>query len=124
MGHLVPEKSFEGFLPYKLAWRQPWSCDPDAANKLLSGSTQNLAFIGQAALEKMMFEIVDNDGRTADGRRIILYQRKTQSTKEHNSIKENKTTGESAEQFIRALYEIAEHCYFKETKLTRSGTSL
>ena len=28
------EEDFEGFLPYILAWRPSWSCDPDAANKI------------------------------------------------------------------------------------------
>ena len=57
---------------HKWAWRPSWSCDPDAANKLLfplpkEAPHKILALIGQAVLEKKMFEIV-NDGRTDDGR--------------------------------------------------------
>ena len=57
------------------AWWPPWSCDPDAANKisfpLPKGAPQkNLALIGPAVSEKM-FEIV-YDGRT-DGRWLDGY---------------------------------------------------
>ena len=33
IGQLVPEKNFEGFLPYR-AWQPSWPCDLDTANKL------------------------------------------------------------------------------------------
>ena len=55
------------------AWRPSWSCDPDAANKLLFPLPKEAPhkiwlLIGQAVLEKKMFGIVndDEDGRAPD----------------------------------------------------------
>ena len=56
IGWPVPEKQiFEGFFYHIRAWRQSWSCDPDAAKKLCSPS-QRGALIGQAVSEKKIFE--------------------------------------------------------------------
>ena len=59
---------FEGFY-HIWAWRRSWSCDPDTANKLSiplsKEAPHKMALIGQAVLEKKMFEIVF-DGQTPD----------------------------------------------------------
>ena len=70
IGSPVPEKIFERFLPYIMAWRPSWSCDSDAANKLSfpqpkEAPHKNLALIGQAVSEEKMFEIV-NGRRTPE----------------------------------------------------------
>ena len=73
IGPPVPEKKiFEGFLPYMgvaailVMW--PRCHEQTFVPPTHRGSTQNLALIGQAVSEEKMFEIVDADGRTYDGR--------------------------------------------------------
>ena len=61
------------------AWRPSWSCDPDAANKILfpptqGGSTYNLALIGPAVSEKKMFEHCGRRRRrTMDAGPLVYY---------------------------------------------------
>ena len=67
IGPLVPEKIFEGFLPYIGVSAVLVMCDPDAVNKTFvplthRGSTQNLVLIGLVVSEEKIFEIVS--GRT------------------------------------------------------------
>ena len=70
IGPPVPEKKILKGFYHIWAWRPSWSCDPDAANNFRSptqgGATQNLSLIGQAVLEKKMFEIVNDNGWTPD----------------------------------------------------------
>ena len=71
MKMVLEKKIFKGIY-HIWAWLPSWPCDPDAPNKLSSpstqgGSTLNLALIGQAVLEKIMFEIVNADGRRIMG---------------------------------------------------------
>ena len=66
---VLEKKIFESFFYHIWAWRPSWSCDLDAANKLplplpKEAPRKILALIGQAVLEKKVFEIVDDD----DGR--------------------------------------------------------
>ena len=73
---LVPGYNFflKGFY-HIWAWRPSWSCDPDATNFVPPthrGSTQNLALIGQAILEKKMFEHCRRQSHNA--RPLVYYK--------------------------------------------------
>ena len=67
IGLLVPEKIFDGFLPYILAWRSYWSCDMDYFYThwfpLPIDRCFILALIRQAVSQEV-FEIAD--GRQTD----------------------------------------------------------
>ena len=66
IGPLVLEKKiFEDFY-HIWVWRPSWSCDPDPANKLpFPHATE--ALIGQAVLDKKIFENGGRRRRTEDG---------------------------------------------------------
>ena len=67
IGTPVPEKKILKGFYHIWAWRSSWSCDPDAANKLLfplPKEAPHFALIRQAVSEEKMLEIVN--GRTTD----------------------------------------------------------
>ena len=62
---VLEKKILKGFY-HIWAWRPSWSCDPDAANKLLFPLSKEAPLIGPVVSEKKMFEIVDADRPTTD----------------------------------------------------------
>ena len=68
---VLEKKIFEGFLPYMgvaaILVMSPRCREQTFVPSTQGGSTYSLALIGQAVLEKKMFEFV-YDGRTTDGR--------------------------------------------------------
>ena len=70
---VLDKKFLKGFY-HIWAWWSYWSYDQDSMNKLslsLPIEAPNKTLIGQAVSEKKIFEIVDDDGRTDDGRRSM-----------------------------------------------------
>ena len=73
IGPPVPEKIFEGFLPYTcmgvatILVMRPRCPEQTFVPPTPGDSTKKLALIGQAVSEEKMFEIVDNDGWTDAG---------------------------------------------------------
>ena len=81
IGPPVPEKIFEGFLPYM-------GVAAILVPPTKGGSTYNLALIGTAVSEKKMFEHCErrrtDDGRT-DGRRTMSFLKLTYEPSAHVS---------------------------------------
>ena len=99
IGPLVPEKIFEGFLPYMgvAAILVMWPRCPEQTfvPPTHGGSTWNLASIGQALLEK----IFENGGQTdANGRRTddgaCLYYKRTNEPKGSGELKKTHKSNE------------------------------
>ena len=90
IGPLVLEKKIFMCFSHIWVWQPSWSCDPDPQTNFIPpshwGSIWNLALVGQAILEKKIFE---NGGRRTDDHGPWLYYKLPNEPKGSGERKKN-----------------------------------